>query len=78
MARVSLDPFRDQKQAVRTWLDGGMAMRGMTSRELSRKTGIPESTLSYRKRHPGTMRNDERWLIERAIGTPQDVARVML
>ena len=64
----SLDPYDKRKKEFRKWLDGQMGYHQISQKELSRKTGIPASTLSYKVRKPERMTLLDLWRIEKVLG----------
>ena len=79
MAKVQpLDPFVGNKRSTSAWIKAGIALSGLTNKEIAKKTGISETTIGYRIRNPATLREGERWELIRVIGTPQKVAAGIL
>lgn len=78
MPKVKIDPYADREKAVRAWIAGGMAVKGIDQTELAKKSGVPRTTIGYRIRNPDTLRDGERWQIQKVIGTPKDVAEMIL
>lgn len=74
----SLDVYQDKKRAVAAWIMGGIAIKNLNKKELAAKTGMPESTLGYRIRNPGTLTTEEKWRIQKVIGTPKDLAKELI
>ena len=69
MPRVKpLDQFEKKKREISAWIRSGAILSGVTMKQLSKKTAIPESTLNYRVRKPETLRLEEIWKIEGVIG----------
>lgn len=79
MPRVTpLDPFLERGKAIQAWISGGMAFKGITQTDLSARTGIPKATVSYRIRNPETLREEEKWKIQKVIGSPKEVGERIL
>ena len=81
MPRVSPlapDPDESRKRATAAWIVAGAALKNITIEELAERTGIAPSTLRVRIRKPGTLRNSESWLIQREVGSPQEVAAALI
>lgn len=70
MPRVkSSDPFEQRRRDTSAWIRGGMERAGIKRFEdLSKRTGIPKSTLAKRCREPGTLIAEEQWKLEKVIG----------
>ena len=62
------DPYDKPRRELREWICGRMAYHGMTQRELSRRTGIPTSTLSDKLKHPENMKLSELWTLQKVLG----------
>ena len=74
----SLDPFAANKRAVTAWITAGIALCGMTNKDVADRTGIAETTLRYRIRNPDTLKQVERWELVKVIGSPQKVAEAII
>lgn len=74
----SLDPFAANKRAVAAWITAGIALCGMTNKDVADRTGIAETTLRYRIRNPDTLKQVERWELVKVIGSPQKVAEAII
>ena len=74
----SLDPFADHKRSTAAWITAGIALCGLTQKEVSERTGMAETTIRYRIRNPDTLKQIERWELIKVIGSPQKVAEAIL
>lgn len=73
-----LDPFADNKRAVAAWITAGIALAGLTNKDIAIRTGMSETTVRYRIRNPDTLKQGERWELIRVIGSPQKVAEAIM
>ena len=62
------DPDAERKAEFREWIKGRMAYHGMNCRELAKRTGISERTISEHIRHPEKVRKGEEWMLIRILG----------
>ena len=69
-----LDPYKDRTKALSAWLAAGMAVKNLTQVDLARLTGIPRTTISYRIRDPGSIKDREMFELRKIIGSPAEIA----
>lgn len=69
-----LDPYTDHTKALAAWMAAGMAVKELTQVDLAKLTGIPRTTISYRIRDPGSIKDREMWELRRVLGSPVEIA----
>lgn len=58
------DTKREKRiNSTKEFMEGNIAKTGLSSQEISRRTGINISTLNLRRRNPETIRLEELWAL---------------
>lgn len=61
--------YVQKENKIRAWIAYGMNMAGIrTRKDLAARIGMPESTFSYRFRHPENFNLGDIWQLEKVIG----------